>query len=108
MVNILLVCTAGMSTSMLVAKMQVAAKDKALEANIWSVGDADSKDAIKKADIILLGPQVRYLKDTIIKRVNNEKPVMVVDMRIYGTMDGNLALESAMKELENFKKEENN
>ena len=40
-----------------------------------------------KADIILLGPQVRYLKSRIEERAEG-KPVEVIDMMAYGTMDG--------------------
>ncbi|OCN03842.1 PTS sugar transporter subunit IIB [Erysipelotrichaceae bacterium MTC7] len=96
MTNILLVCTAGMSTSALVKKMQEAATEMNVEANIWAVGDADSEDAIKKADVICLGPQVRYLEAKMKERVNNEKPVMVIDMAAYGRMDGKKVLESAL------------
>lgn len=42
MTNILLVCSAGMSTSMMVKKMQEAAAAKGIEAEIWAVGDADA------------------------------------------------------------------
>ncbi|TDW24666.1 PTS system cellobiose-specific IIB component [Breznakia blatticola] len=96
MTNILLVCTAGMSTSALVKKMQEAATEMGVETNIWAVGDADSEDAIKQADVICLGPQVRYLEAKMKERVNNEKPVMVIDMAAYGTMNGKKVLESAL------------
>lgn len=105
MINILLVCTAGMSTSMLVKKMKEAAEKKEIEANIWSVGDADSSEAIKDADIVLLGPQVGYLLDKMKDKVNNAKPVEVINMRVYGTMNGERALNSALKQYELFKKE---
>lgn len=107
MINILLVCSAGMSTSMLVKRMKESADKKGIEANIWSVGDADSVDATKKADIVLLGPQVRYLEKTMNERVKHEIPVSVIDMRVYGSMNGEAALESALQLLEEFKKKEN-
>lgn len=40
MVKILLVCSAGMSTSMMVNKMKDAAAAKGVEAEIWAVADA--------------------------------------------------------------------
>ncbi|MDF9824632.1 PTS system cellobiose-specific IIB component [Breznakia sp. PF5-3] len=96
MTNILLVCSAGMSTSALVKKMQEAAEEKGIEANIWAVGDAESENHIGKADVICLGPQVRYLESKMKERVNNEKPVMVIDMASYGTMNGAKVLEEAL------------
>lgn len=99
MYNILLVCSAGMSTSMLVKKMQDAAAAKKLEANIWAVGDADSIEEVKKADIVLLGPQVRYLEKKMNERVENKIPVAVIDMMAYGTMNGEKVLSQAMSKL---------
>ena len=99
MYNILLVCSAGMSTSMLVKKMQDAAAAKGVEANIWAVGDAESKEESKKADIIMLGPQVRYLEKKMKEKVNNEKPVVVIDMMSYGTMNGAKVLDQAIAEI---------
>ncbi len=102
MVNILLVCSAGMSTSMLVKKMQGAATDKGIEATIWAVGDAESNTEVLKADIVLLGPQVRFLEANMKEKVNNEKPVMVIDMASYGTMNGAKVLDTAIAQLEKF------
>ena len=41
MIKIMLACSAGMSTSLLVTKMQEAAKEKGVECEIW--GDFRSK-----------------------------------------------------------------
>lgn len=84
---------------MLVKKMQDAAAAKGVEANIWAVGDAESKEESKKADIIMLGPQVRYLEKKMKERVNNEKPVVVIDMMSYGTMNGAKVLDQAIAEI---------
>lgn len=95
MTNILLICSAGMSTSMLVTKMQAAAKDKGIEANIWAVGDAESGVNIPKADVVLLGPQVRFLL-TKTQAAAGDKPVRVIDMMMYGTMNGAKVLDFAL------------
>ena len=104
MINILLVCSAGMSTSMMVKKMQVAAQEKGVEANIWAVGEAESTEESKKADVILLGPQVRFLLKKMEDRVEHAKPVAVIDMAAYGSMNGGKVLDSAIKTLEDFRK----
>jgi len=96
MTNILLVCSAGMSTSALVKKMQEAAEAEGIETTIWAVGDAQSESELPKADVICLGPQVRYLEAKMKERVNNEKPVMVIDMASYGMMNGKKVLEDAL------------
>lgn len=94
--NILLVCSAGMSTSMLVKKMQEAAEKKGIEATIWAVGDAEAQINSEKADVIMLGPQVRFLEKKMKDMVNNEKPVAVIAMQSYGTMNGAKVLDTAL------------
>lgn len=95
MVKILLVCSAGMSTSMMVQKMKVAADQRGLEAEIWAVGDAQAAENIKVADVLLLGPQVRFLEGKM-KGIADGKPVAVIDMLAYGTMDGAKVLDQAL------------
>lgn len=104
MVNILLVCNAGMSTSMLVNKMKAVADLEALDVHIWAVGDAASKSEVVKADIVCLGPQVRYLERKMKERVSNEKPVMIIDTAAYGTMNGEKVLKAALSTVETWKK----
>lgn len=84
---------------MLVKRMQDAASEKGVEAEIWAVGDSESVEEVKKADIVLLGPQVRYLEKKMNERVNHEKPVQVIDMAAYGTMNGAKVLEQALGKL---------
>ena len=60
MKNILLVCNAGMSTSMLVQKMQAAAKEQGIEATIQAKSVTDAANEIDKADVLLLGPTCRW------------------------------------------------
>lgn len=84
---------------MLVKRMQDAASEKGVEAEIWAVGDSESVEEVKKADIVLLGPQVRYLEKKMNERVNHEKPVQVIDMAAYGTMNGAKVLDQALSKL---------
>ena len=90
MKQILLVCSAGMSTSLLVTKMEGAAKDAGYDAKI-----------LEDVDVILLGPQVRFQKSAIEKLAAGRKkgpiPVEVIDMRDYGTMNGKAVFEMAKK-----------
>ncbi|HBQ6752426.1 TPA: PTS sugar transporter subunit IIB [Klebsiella pneumoniae] len=97
MKNIVLCCAAGMSTSMLVQRMQDAAQKKGVEVSIKAVPVAEFKDNLAAADIILLGPQVKYeqaLADPFGKKV------AVIDMMDYGMMKGDAVLDKALKMLE--------
>lgn len=81
---------------MMVKKMQEAAAEKGIEAEIWAVGDADAVNNVEKMDVMLLGPQVRFLESKM-KGIADGKPVAVIDMQAYGTMNGKKVLEQALK-----------
>ena len=65
MINILLVCSAGMSTSMLMRKMQNEASARGVEAHIWAVGGVNAREAVDAADVVLLGPQLYAFKKAV-------------------------------------------
>lgn len=87
--NILLCCAAGMSTSLLVTKMEKAAKDQGIEAKIWAVSADAVRNHIDEADVLLLGPQVRYLLPQM-KKLGEEKniPVDAINPVHYGMCNG--------------------
>lgn len=93
MYNILLVCSAGMSTSLLVTKMKKSADDQGIEANINAVAEADLKNHIDGVDVILLGPQVRYILKKV-KAIMDPLgvPVEVINSMDYGMMNGEKVL----------------
>lgn len=98
MKKIMLVCSAGMSTSLLVTKMVKAANEKGLELEIFACSESEAKQKYGEVDIILLGPQVRFLLSKIQKSVEDRKiPVAVIDSIDYGTMNGPVVLEKALK-----------
>ena len=85
--KIVLLCSAGMSTNLLVTKMRASAKEQNYDVEIdaYSVSEASREAA--DADLVLLGPQVRFNLSAIQKQLPG-KPVDVIDMRSYGMMDG--------------------
>ncbi|MCD7806350.1 MAG: PTS sugar transporter subunit IIB [Lachnospiraceae bacterium] len=96
MKNIVLFCAAGMSTSLLVTKMRDAAKAEGFECNInaYSLGEMNIYGP--DADVILLGPQVRYNQKKVADAFP-DKPVAVIDMALYGMMKGKEVLDNAKK-----------
>ncbi|RNB55292.1 PTS sugar transporter subunit IIB [Brevibacillus gelatini] len=96
--NILLCCAAGMSTSLLVQKMEQAAREKGLEAKIWAVSADEVKQHIDQAQVLLLGPQVRY-KLAEMKKVGEARgiPVDVISPVDYGSLNGKKVLEFALR-----------
>ena len=92
----LLVCAAGMSTSLLVNRMKEAAETKEIEFQIEAHPVGQMEKYGEAADVILLGPQVRYeLKN--VKKMFLDKPVEIINMQDYGTMNGAKVLDTALK-----------
>ena len=100
MKKILLVCSAGMSTSLLVNKMNNAAKEMGVEVSIEALPVSECSTKIDEVDIVLLGPQVRFQKSVVEKLANGRIPVEVIDMRLYGIMDGKTILENTLTKIQ--------
>lgn len=97
MKNIVLLCAAGMSTSALVRKMQDAAKADGYDCEISAHSVSEAKN-YESADMILLGPQVRYRLNEVRKLLPNNI-VEVIDMKDYGMMNGKGVLAHVRKVL---------
>ncbi len=96
--KIILLCSAGMSTSMLVKKMQEVAKAENYECEIAAYPMSEAKEKASDADVILLGPQVRFNKGKIAELCPGI-PVEAIDMKMYGRMDGKGVIAVAKKML---------
>ena len=99
--KIKLFCNAGMSTSMLVTKMQEAAKKRGLDVEIKAYPESKLVTEVKDCDVALLGPQVRFMLERakeICTPLN--VPVAVIPMQDYGLMKGEKVLDDALKLLD--------
>ena len=97
--TIMLVCSAGMSTSLLVTKMQKAAFNQGLDAHIFAASASEAETNLENnpVDVLLLGPQVRYMKSDFEKRLSPKGiPTDVISMSDYGLMNGEKVLEQAL------------
>ncbi|HYE11185.1 MAG TPA: PTS sugar transporter subunit IIB [Patescibacteria group bacterium] len=98
MKKIVLVCSAGMSTSLLVTKMKDAARKQGIEAEIIAVPEVDAKHNTNGTDVVLLAPQVRYLLNKMKKDLEPLGiPVAVIESINYGMMNGEAVIKQAME-----------
>ena len=88
--KVVLLCAAGMSTSLLVNKMRDAAKE---EGYAYALATAKEHG---DADVILLGPQVRFGLNNVKKDLPGI-PVEAIDMQAYGTMNGKKVIAQVKK-----------
>ncbi|WP_053217883.1 PTS sugar transporter subunit IIB [Virgibacillus senegalensis] len=98
MKRILLACSAGMSTSLLVSKMKEAAEAKGIEAEIWAVAQDKAPKEMERADVLLIGPQMRFMKKKFSKTAEEVGiPLDVIDPMSYGRVDGEAVLNKALE-----------
>lgn len=97
MKKILLLCAAGMSTSILVTKMKDAAKKLNIEVEIEAVSLEQFESKINNYDVFLLGPQVRFKKNQLLPIAQAaNKPLDVINTTDYGLMKGENVLKFAL------------
>lgn len=96
MKNILLICSSSLSANAFVLKMMKSAKLMNYDVNIWSVGSGNFDESIDRADIILLGPQVKYLFDDVKKRVDGKKPILLIGLEDYSSMNSKKILQECL------------
>lgn len=97
MINIKLFCAAGMSTSMLVAKMRESALVQGIEAEIKAYPIAKLDSELPSASVALLGPQVQYLFQNAKKTAASLNiPIGMIPMKDYGRVNGEAVLNYAL------------
>jgi PTS system cellobiose-specific IIB component len=103
MKTIMLVCAAGMSTSLMVSKMKKSAEDKHIEADIFAISASEFDDTIqnKEIDVVLLGPQVKFMQKQLAPKLADKNiPIDAINMQYYGMMNGEKVLEQALNLME--------
>ncbi|MGH1831050.1 PTS sugar transporter subunit IIB [Enterococcus gilvus] len=95
-ITILLVCNAGLSTSLLIEKIEKAGIEQSIEAIVDARPVDDLNSHLANKDVILLGPQVRFKEKQVKDMVEGRIPVAIIDMSAYGTMNGAKVLQQAI------------
>ena len=94
MLNIVLVCQMGASTGMIAENIKQAAKKKQMDAIVNAYGLSELNKVIDSADIVLLGPQVRFNLEKLQKQYADKHVLIaVIDTMDYGMMNGKNVVE---------------
>ena len=99
MKHIVLVCAVGMSSSILVNRMIKVATATGQEVMVHGTGMGDLAKFTEDADILLIGPQIRYMEDKL-KKQYSHLPVEVIESKDYSMMNGEHVLEIALNVLD--------
>lgn len=88
--NILLVCSGGMSSAIVVKTIQGEAGKKGIDINVKSVGASELGDELKAGwDAVLVAPQVRHrLKDFEAEAAEYKTPVALIPPQAYTPLGG--------------------
>ncbi|HZG15226.1 MAG TPA: PTS sugar transporter subunit IIB [Candidatus Bathyarchaeia archaeon] len=102
MKRIILACSAGMSTSIVVSKMKEEAKKRGEAYEIYAIPGETIEEELQQhgSDVvaILLGPQVRFMKAEAESQAKPYGiPVDVMDTLLYGTANGAKILDHALQ-----------
>ena len=98
MLTVMLVCSAGMSTSLLVNKMKAAAAKEGVDLEIFAVPEVEITQSIDQADVVLLAPQVRFLFNKLKLELEPKGiPIAVIDGMTYGLMKGDAVVKQALE-----------
>ncbi|WP_117232446.1 PTS sugar transporter subunit IIB [Vibrio maerlii] len=98
MKKIMLCCSAGMSTSLLVKKMEASAQERGIEANIKAFGASEFNEQVSNYEVVLLGPQVKYMQGDL-QKVADQFGIKVepINMMDYGMQKGDKVLDFALE-----------
>jgi len=99
MLTISLICNLGMSTSMLIKRLEDYARGKGIETDIDAMPFDKMGDRINQTDIMLLGPQVRHLLKKLQNEYGDKIPVIqVMDMSSYALLKADKIFDQAFDE----------
>lgn len=97
MKSILLICNEGMSTGFLCNKINEVAKVNEIAAHAWAIPESALEGRYHEADVILIGPQIAYLTESIKKRINNTIPAEAINPVHFGRLNAEAILERALQ-----------
>ncbi|WP_376794862.1 PTS sugar transporter subunit IIB [Thermogemmatispora sp.] len=97
MIRVLIVCSWGMSTSLLVESMLEAAAARNYTLSVEALSAGEYMDRLDECDVVLIAPQIRHLRKSIEKLAQEAgKPVALIEPFHYATMNGEAVLEQVL------------
>lgn len=111
MKKIYLLCSQGMSTSILASMMQESANRHKLPIEVIAYPHGKLPSVIEKEalpDAILLGPQVKYLLEETKQRFSDlDIPIMMISQEDYGLLNSDKVLKQALLSMKEKKEKKN-
>ncbi|MBX4209622.1 MAG: hypothetical protein K4H23_00085 [Mollicutes bacterium PWAP] len=93
--NILLACSAGMSTLMLERSIENYYKKNGMTGRVEPHGSETAKGMVNEFEIFMLGPQVSYLQEEFEELVARKIPVVVIEPAAYALANSEKVIATA-------------
>ncbi len=97
--RIVMFCAMGLTSGMIVKKMKEYAKEIGYDCEIEAYNQTMAKEKIPGADVVLLGPQIRFAEKNIRKFLPENTPLILMNMREYGTQQADFFVEQVRETL---------
>lgn len=98
MIRVLIVCSWGMSTSLLVDSMLAVARERQVRLEVEALSAGEYASKVDECDVVLIAPQIRHLRKSIEKLAQSvNKPVALIEPFHYATMNGQAVLEQVLR-----------
>ena len=103
--NILLICSLGMTSSLLEMKIAEEAKKRGLNCKLNAISSAETNEYNnEKYDVVLIAPQIRYMTQDIKNNLKQDDTVYVnIQPSDYGMMNAENIMNDTLKALEEKK-----
>ena len=98
MKNVLIVCSTGITSTLIVSKMKQLAEADNIEINVWSAGEEEAQAEVAKADVVLLSQPVAELRDTLDELSADDVSVKVIPKELYAIFNTKELLALALEE----------
>ncbi|WP_040210396.1 PTS sugar transporter subunit IIB [Clostridium polynesiense] len=97
--NILLVCNAGMSTGIMKMRLEEEAQKRGIDATVSAVPLVEIDEHVGNADVILLGPQIRFAADDVSEKAG-DKLTMVISPQDFGMMNAVKVMDDILNKIQ--------
>lgn len=98
MPTIMLACSVGISTNILVRKLKKEMTAKNMEWNIFAVPISEVKEELRKTavDVLLIGPQSQHYKEELNNLYGEELIISTISAADYGQMNAKSILDQIL------------
>lgn len=94
--KLMMICGAGMSSSLLANKVTMAIQKRNLDMEAWAISAYEFEKSLGTFDVVLVAPQIRFYLEKFRSAVGPNIPIDVIPNQAYGMMNGDKIVDQAL------------